>query len=71
MFFDPWQWCVLHVAAALMGVSKTGIPGVAILGVALFASVFDDARQATGLVLLTNYGDYEGGGIECWACNVT
>ena len=51
MFFDPWQWCVLHVAAALMGVSKTGIPGVAILGVALFASVFDDARQATGLVL--------------------
>ncbi|MDR2512555.1 MAG: sulfite exporter TauE/SafE family protein [Puniceicoccales bacterium] len=51
MVVETWQWWVLHIAALLMGVSKTGVPGIAILGVALFANVFEDVRQATGLVL--------------------
>lgn len=43
-------WAVALLAAALVGFSKTGIPGVGILAVALFANVFD-TRQSVGLVL--------------------
>ncbi len=46
----PWQWVLLAVGAALAGFSKTGIPGVGILFVAVFANLMP-ARQATGAVL--------------------
>ena len=50
MHFEPWQWAVLMAAAALAGFSKTGIPGIGILYVAVFANLMP-ARQATGTVL--------------------
>ncbi len=45
-----WQWAVLAAAAFLSGFSKTGIPGLGILSVAVFANVLP-AREATGVVL--------------------
>jgi len=48
--YEPWQWSLLALAALLAGFSKTGIPGVGILFVAVFANLMP-ARQATGLVL--------------------
>lgn len=50
MHLAPWQWPVAILGALLIGLSKTGIPGVGILAVALFALVYP-AREATGLVL--------------------
>lgn len=50
MSFDPWQWLLLALGAAVAGFSKTGIPGTSILFVAVFANLMP-ARQATGLVL--------------------
>lgn len=50
MHFEPWQWALLMLAAALAGFSKTGIPGIGILFVAVFANLLP-ARQATGAVL--------------------
>lgn len=55
--FDPltfnlawWQWVFAVTGAILVGLSKTGIPGIGIFAVALFALVYP-AREATGLVL--------------------
>lgn len=50
MNFESWQWAVLAAAAFLSGFSKTGIPGLGILSVAVFANVLP-ARAATGVVL--------------------
>lgn len=50
MHFEPWQWALLYVAATISGFSKTGIPGISILSVSLFALVLP-ARQSTGVVL--------------------
>lgn len=50
MHFEPWQWALLALGAAVAGFSKTGIPGTSILFVAIFANLMP-ARQATGLVL--------------------
>ncbi|OGV69835.1 MAG: hypothetical protein A3K19_28950 [Lentisphaerae bacterium RIFOXYB12_FULL_65_16] len=44
------QWCILGTAAFLFGVSKTGIPGMGILGIPLVALVVP-ARASTGLIL--------------------
>jgi len=43
-------WAVLVVASVLLGTSKTGLSGVGILAVALFALVIP-ARASTGIVL--------------------
>lgn len=43
-------WIVLGISAFLIGVSKTGLPGVGILSILLAASVIP-ARASTGLVL--------------------
>jgi uncharacterized membrane protein YfcA len=48
---EPWQWAIAALAAYLVGVSKTGIPGLGVLSVALFASVLP-ARESTGIVLI-------------------
>ena len=50
MNLDPLQWSILAVAAVVLGVSKTGIPGLAILAVTCVAIVLP-ARQSTGLIL--------------------
>ena len=50
MHFEPWQWVVLALGAAVAGFSKTGIPGSSILFIAIFPNLIP-ARQATGVVL--------------------
>jgi hypothetical protein len=45
-----WQWAVLAVAAFCAGLSKTGITGLGILPVVLFANVLP-ARESTGFFL--------------------
>ena len=57
MTFEPWQWAVAFLAAALVGFSKTGISGLGMLFVVLFAHIMP-AKQATGIVLpLLCFGD--------------
>ncbi|MCP3425679.1 sulfite exporter TauE/SafE family protein [Rothia sp. AR01] len=47
----PWAWALLAVAALLVGVSKTVLPGVNTLSVAAFAAILP-ARESTGALLL-------------------
>jgi uncharacterized membrane protein YfcA len=51
MDFALWQWALLFFAAFLVGVSKTGIAGLGILFVALFANIFPGTKQSSGVVL--------------------
>ena len=51
MQLQLWQWALGALGAFLVGLSKTGIPGLGILNVAIFASVFP-ARESVGLVLV-------------------
>lgn len=44
------QWAVAALAALFVGLSKTGIPGIGILAIALFANVIP-ARESAGVVL--------------------
>jgi uncharacterized membrane protein YfcA len=48
---ELWQWVGAAVAAYLVGLSKTGVPGLGVLSVAIFASVLP-ARESTGIVLV-------------------
>jgi uncharacterized membrane protein YfcA len=50
MHLQTWQWVVAGLAAAGVGVSKTGMPGAGILAVALFTLVVP-ARESVGLLL--------------------
>jgi uncharacterized membrane protein YfcA len=50
MSFEAWQWALLALGAFTAGFSKTGIPGLGILFVAVFSNLMP-ARQATGVVL--------------------
>jgi uncharacterized protein len=55
--FSVWEWVLAVVAALLIGISKTGIGGLGMLSVVIFAQIMP-ARQATGLVLpLLCFGD--------------
>lgn len=57
MSFEAWEWAVLVGGAFFVGVSKTGIAGLGMLFVVMFAQVLP-AKQATGLVLpLLCFGD--------------
>ena len=47
----PWQWALAAVGAYLVGISKTGIAGLGVFSVALFASALP-ARESTGIVLV-------------------
>ncbi len=47
---EGWGWVAVLLAAFLVGLSKTGIPGIGILAVALFATVIP-ARESAGIVL--------------------
>jgi uncharacterized membrane protein YfcA len=50
MHFEPWQWILAVFSALLVGVSKTGIAGLGMLAVVIFAQIMP-AKQATGIVL--------------------
>lgn len=50
MNFESWQWALAVIGALLVGVSKTGVAGIGVLFVVIFAYLFP-AKQATGLVL--------------------
>lgn len=47
---EPWQWMLAIAGALLVGVSKTGVAGLGLLSVVIFAHVMP-AKQATGIVL--------------------
>ena len=46
----PWQWGLVVLGALLIGVSKTGIAGLGVLAVAIYANILP-ARQSTGIIL--------------------
>jgi uncharacterized protein len=48
---EPWQWLLGGVCAFLVGVAKTGVPGLGILIVPLMILTVRDARHAAGWVL--------------------
>lgn len=47
---NPIQWVVVGFGALVIGISKTGLPGVGIVAIPLFAGVLP-ARASTGVVL--------------------
>ncbi len=50
MHFDGWEWALAVLAALIVGISKSGIGGLGMLAVAIFAHLMP-AKQATGMVL--------------------
>ncbi len=57
MSFSSWDWALAIASALLVGVSKTGVSGLGMLAVVLFAQIMP-AKQATGIVLpLLCFGD--------------
>lgn len=46
-----WGWTLLGVAAVVVGLSKTAVPGAGTVAVAIFAAVLP-AKQSTGTLLL-------------------
>ena len=50
MHLAPFQWLILALAAVIIGVSKTGIPGLGILAMTVVALVIP-AKESTGLIL--------------------
>jgi uncharacterized membrane protein YfcA len=51
MHLELWQWALGALGAFLVGLSKTGIPGIGILNVAIFALAFP-ARDSVGIALV-------------------
>ncbi len=49
--FETWQWALALIAAGLVGISKTGISGLGMLFVAVFALLIPNTKQSTGVVL--------------------
>jgi len=50
MNLEPWQWVLAVVGALAIGLAKTGISGLGMLAVVIFANLLP-ARQASGFVL--------------------
>lgn len=50
MNLEPWQWAFAVVGALAIGLAKTGISGLGMLAVVIFANLLP-ARQASGFVL--------------------
>jgi len=50
MTLEPWQWALAIVGALAIGLAKTGISGLGMLAVVIFANLLP-ARQASGFVL--------------------
>lgn len=51
MHLEAWQWILGALGAFLVGLSKTGIAGLGILNVAIFAAILP-ARESVGVVLV-------------------
>ena len=51
MQLELWQWVVGAIGAFLAGLSKTGLPGLGSLSVALFALALP-VRESVGTVLI-------------------
>ncbi|KAB8140288.1 sulfite exporter TauE/SafE family protein [Chloroflexia bacterium SDU3-3] len=51
MAMELWQWALAALAAFIVGMSKTGVTGLGILAVALFASIIP-ARESVGVMLI-------------------
>lgn len=57
MHFEPWQWALAAAGAFFVGVSKTGISGLGLLFVAIFANIMP-TKLASGFMLpLLIFGD--------------
>ena len=57
MSFDAVTWALAAFAALVVGLSKTGVPGLGMLSVAIFANLMP-TKQASGFVLpLLIFGD--------------
>lgn len=57
MNFDTSMWILAAFAAMIVGLSKTGVPGIGMLFVAIFANLMP-AKEASGFVLpLLIFGD--------------
>lgn len=50
MNLEPWQWALAVVGALAIGLAKTGLGGLGMLAVVVFANLLP-ARQASGVVL--------------------
>ena len=50
MALEPWQWALAVAGALAIGLAKTGINGLGMLAVVIFANLLP-ARQASGFVL--------------------
>lgn len=50
MNFDHWQWALAILGALCIGLAKTGIGGLGMLAVVIFANLLP-AREASGVVL--------------------
>ncbi len=50
MNLEPWQWGLAVIAALAIGLAKTGLNGLGIFAVVIFANLLP-ARQASGVVL--------------------
>ena len=50
MIFHAWEWALASLGALLVGLAKTGMPGLSLLFVSIFASIIP-ARRSTGVVL--------------------
>ena len=48
--FEIWQWAAVITSSIFFGISKTGLSGISIVAVPLFALVFG-GRESTGVVL--------------------
>jgi uncharacterized membrane protein YfcA len=52
MSLDLWQWLLAALAGVIIGFSKTGIGGLSLLAVALFAQILPgQTKQVSGLIL--------------------
>jgi len=57
MIFDSHMWILAVIAAMLVGLAKTGVPGIGMLFVAIFANLMP-TKQSSGFVLpLLIFGD--------------
>ena len=50
MDFELWRWAFFALAALIIGLSKSGVPGLGILNVAIF-QILLDAKEAVGFGL--------------------
>jgi uncharacterized protein len=47
---EPWQWVLAFTGAFLIGFAKTGVTGIGILAIAIFANILP-TKQSVGVVL--------------------